>query len=92
MIKVYNRLQKEKLDAKLILQVHDELIVEAIESEKEQVEKILTEEMENACKMKVRLKADVQSGKTWYDCKWLLLFYVQVTPAEALWQKGYSKK
>ena len=69
MIKVYNRLKSENLSSKLILQVHDELIVEALEGEAEQVKKILSEEMENACKMKVRLKADVQSGKTWYDCK-----------------------
>ncbi len=69
MIKVYNRLKNENLSSKLILQVHDELIVEATESEAETVKKILSEEMENACQMKVKLKADVQSGKTWYDCK-----------------------
>ena len=69
MIKVYNRLKNENLSSKLILQVHDELIVEANENEAEAVKKILSEEMENACQMKVRLKADVQSGKTWYDCK-----------------------
>ncbi len=69
MIKVYTRLKNEKLSSKLILQVHDELIVEADEKEAEAVKKILSEEMENACQMKVKLKADVQSGKTWYDCK-----------------------
>ena len=69
MIKVYNRLKNENLSSKLILQVHDELIVEATESEAETVKKILSEEMENACQMKVKLKADIQSGKTWYDCK-----------------------
>ena len=69
MIKVYSRLKSENLSSKLILQVHDELIVEAQENEAEKVEQILSEEMENACKMKVKLKADVQSGKTWYDCK-----------------------
>ncbi len=69
MIKVYNRLKEENLSSKLILQVHDELIVEAKENEAEEVKKILSEEMENACHMKVKLKADVQSGKTWYDCK-----------------------
>ena len=57
------------LSSKLILQVHDELIVEADENEAEKVMKILSEEMENACTMKVRLKADVQCGKTWFDCK-----------------------
>ncbi len=69
MIKVYTRLKEENLSSKLILQVHDELIVEATESEAETVKKILSEEMENACQMKVKLKSDVQSGKTWYDCK-----------------------
>ncbi|MBR2954016.1 MAG: DNA polymerase I [Clostridia bacterium] len=69
MVRVYNRLKEEKMDAKLILQVHDELIVEAPESEIEKAAKILSEEMENACQMKVRLRADVNTGKTWYDAK-----------------------
>lgn len=69
MVKVYERLIKEKLDAKLIMQVHDELIVECDEKDKNAVEIILKQEMENACKMKVKLLADVHSGKTWYDAK-----------------------
>ncbi len=69
MVRVYNRLKEEKMDAKLILQVHDELIVEAPENEIEKAAKILSEEMENACEMKVRLRADVNTGKTWYDAK-----------------------
>lgn len=69
MVRVYNRLKEENLDAKLILQVHDELIVEAPENEIEKAAKILSEEMENACQMKVRLRADVNTGKTWYDAK-----------------------
>ena len=69
MVRVYNRLKEEKMDAKLILQVHDELIVEAPKNEIEKAAKILSEEMENACKMKVRLRADVNTGKTWYDAK-----------------------
>lgn len=69
MVRVYNRLKDENLDAKLILQVHDELIVEAPENEIEKAAKILSEEMENACQMKVRLRADVNTGKTWYDAK-----------------------
>lgn len=69
MVRVYNRLKEEKMGAKLILQVHDELIVEAPENEIEKAAKILSEEMENACKMKVRLRADVNTGKTWYDAK-----------------------
>lgn len=69
MVRVYNRLKEEKMEAKLILQVHDELIVEAPEEETSKAAKILSEEMENACQMKVRLRADVNTGKTWYDAK-----------------------
>ena len=69
MVRVYNRLKAEKMQAKLILQVHDELIVEAPENEIEKASKILSEEMENACQMKVRLRADVNVGKTWYQAK-----------------------
>ncbi|MCM1365565.1 MAG: DNA polymerase I [Faecalibacterium sp.] len=69
MVRVYERLKKEKLSAKLIMQVHDELIVECDESEKDVVSFLLKEEMENACKMKVKLLADVHAGKTWYEAK-----------------------
>ncbi len=69
MIRVYRRLQEENMQAKLILQVHDELIVEAPESEIQKAAKIVSEEMENACRMKVRLKSDANIGKTWYDAK-----------------------
>lgn len=69
MIKVYNRLRKENLNSKLILQIHDELIVEADDNEAEQVANIVSEEMENACKMKVVLRSDANIGKTWYDAK-----------------------
>lgn len=69
MIRVYRRLKKEQLDARLILQVHDELIVEAPQHEVEQVKALLQEEMQAAAKLKVLLKADVGIGKTWYDAK-----------------------
>lgn len=69
MIRVRDRLKKEQLQSRLILQVHDELIVEAPETEREQVEQIVREEMEHACEMQVKLEADVHSGKTWYDAK-----------------------
>ena len=69
MVRVFHRLKKEKLDGKLIMQVHDELIVECAEKDRQAVEIILKQEMENACKMKVKLLADVHSGKTWYDAK-----------------------
>ena len=69
MVNVYNRLREEKLRSKLIMQVHDEIIVEAPDDEAETVEKLLAEEMEKACSMKVKLLADAHSGKTWYEAK-----------------------
>ena len=69
MIRVYHRLKDENMQAKLILQVHDELIVEAPEAEAQKAAQIVSEDMENACKMKVRLKSDANIGKNWYDAK-----------------------
>ena len=69
MVRVYARLKAEKLHAKLIMQVHDELIIEASEAEKDKVSTLLKEEMENAVQMKVSMLADVNCGKTWYDAK-----------------------
>lgn len=69
MIKVYDRMESENLKAKLIMQVHDELIVEAPEAETDKVCRIVKEEMENACQMKVRLTADVHCGRSWYEAK-----------------------
>ena len=67
MVKVDKRLTDEKMQSKLILQVHDELIVEAPESEAQKALRIVTEEMESACKMKVKLRADGAIGKDWYS-------------------------
>lgn len=67
MIKVYNRLKDSGLDAKLILQVHDELIVEAREDCADKVAALLKGEMENAVKLTVPMTVDVNVGKTWYD-------------------------
>jgi DNA polymerase-1 len=67
MVKVDDRLAKENMKSRLILQVHDELIVEAPEDEAQKALKIVTEEMENACKMKVLLRADGKIGNTWFD-------------------------
>ncbi len=71
MIRVWRRLAEEKLAARLVLQVHDELIVEAPENELAQVEKILREEMEGAAagRLQVPLVADVHAGKNWLDAK-----------------------
>lgn len=67
MVKVDKRLTDEKMKSRLILQVHDELIVEAPEDEAQKALEIVTQEMENACKMKVCLRADGKIGKTWFD-------------------------
>ena len=69
MVKVFNRLRDENMKSRLIMQVHDELIIEAPEDESEKAMQILKEEMENAVKMKVHLSVDVHTGKTWYDAK-----------------------
>lgn len=69
MVKVFERLENEKLKAKLIMQVHDELIIECPEEEKVAVTLIVREEMQNAYKMKVTLQADVSCGETWYEAK-----------------------
>ncbi len=69
MIRVWSALEKMNFKSKLILQVHDELIIEAPEDEAEIVKSILKREMENAVKMKVAMQADVGMGKTWYDAK-----------------------
>ncbi len=69
MVRVFRRLKEEKLRAKLIMQVHDELIIEAPEAEADRVSALLKEEMENAVSLKVRMLADVHAGKTWYDAK-----------------------
>lgn len=69
MVKVFNRLRDENMKSRLIMQVHDELIIESPEDESEKAMQILKEEMENAVKMKVRLSVDAHTGKTWYDAK-----------------------
>lgn len=69
MVRVYRRLKAEGLAAKLILQVHDELIVECPLAEQERAAKILGEEMRGAAQFAVPLEADVNAGATWYDAK-----------------------
>ena len=69
MIKVDERLKKEKMKARLILQVHDELIVEAPEDEAVKAALILSEEMQNAVELSVPLPADAGIGKTWFEAK-----------------------
>lgn len=67
MIRVCESLEKENMKSRLILQVHDELIVESPADEAEKALQIVTREMENACELRVRLVADGKIGKTWYN-------------------------
>ncbi len=69
MINVFNRLKKEGLKSQLILQIHDELIIDAYKSEREAVERILVEEMSGAAKLAVPLTVSLGSGETWFDAK-----------------------
>lgn len=69
MLKVYNELKEKKLNAKLILQIHDELIVECDISECEQVKEIMKSSMENVYKLKLPLKVDICKGENWYEAK-----------------------
>ena len=69
MIRVWEALARENLSSRLILQIHDELLVEAVPDEKERVEKLLAEEMSAAAVLKVALETDVHSGSDWYMAK-----------------------
>ena len=67
MIRVDRRIKEEELKSRLILQVHDELLVEAVAEEVEQVKQILMEEMMNAVELQVGLEIDMNTGKDWYE-------------------------
>ena len=69
MIRVNDRLCKEGLKSRLLLQIHDELLIETHESEVEEVKKILSEEMHGAAALNVPLEIDMNVGNTWYDVK-----------------------
>ena len=69
MVNVSKRLKEECPNSYLILQVHDELIIDADINEKEKAEEILVKEMENAVKLAVPLTVEAQSGYSWFDAK-----------------------
>jgi len=69
MVNVYGKLKEEGLKSKLILQIHDELIVETYPDELDRVMEIVKTEMENATSLSVPLTVDINSGKSWYDTK-----------------------
>jgi DNA polymerase-1 len=69
MLRVWNRLRQEQPEARLVLQIHDELIVECPENQAEAVKALVTEEMQKAATLAVPLLADAHSGKSWYEAK-----------------------
>ena len=69
MLRVDGRLRREGLEARLVLQVHDELIVECPEGEAEQVQRLLAEEMEHVAELAVPLTAEAHAGKSWAEAK-----------------------
>ena len=69
MIRVNQRLKDQKMKSRLVLQVHDELLIEAYEPELDEVQNILKEEMEHAAELKVPLEIDMHTGDNWYEVK-----------------------
>ena len=69
MLRVSRALKERNLKSKLILQVHDELLVETAAEEEEEVKAILREEMQNAASLKVKLEVDLHTGRNWYEAK-----------------------
>ncbi|GKU25502.1 DNA polymerase [Clostridium folliculivorans] len=69
MVSVYNTLKEKKMKSKLILQVHDELIINVVPEELEQIKTIIKEEMESAVSLNVPLEVDINIGESWYDAK-----------------------
>jgi len=69
MIEIYNEFNKLNLKSKMLIQVHDELVFNVLENEKEKVIQIVTYIMENTYKLNVPLKVEINTGKDWYDAK-----------------------
>ena len=69
MIETYKKLEENNLKAKIVLQIHDELLIEAPEEEKDIVKNILKESMENIYELRVKLNVEIEQGKSWYDTK-----------------------
>ena len=69
MINIYEKMKKENLKSKLVLQVHDEILIDVVEKEEEIVKEIMKNEMEKASNLKVKLQVDIESGKNWNEAK-----------------------
>ena len=69
MINVYKEIKSRNVKSKIVLQVHDEMMIEAPTEEIEEIKNIIKEKMENAIKLKVPLIAEVSEAENWYECK-----------------------
>ena len=69
MVELYEELKKRKLKSKILLQVHDELILNVLEREEEEVKKLVRDIMENTYELKVPLKVEIEVGDNWYEAK-----------------------
>ena len=69
MINVHNELKKRNLNAKMIIQVHDEILIDCPKNELDEVIKIVKDKMENVYKLRVPLKVDINYGNNWYEAK-----------------------
>ena len=69
MVELYNEMNKKKLKSKILLQVHDELIINVLDDEIDEVKKLTQEVMENAFKLEVPLKVEISTGSNWYEAK-----------------------
>ena len=69
MVKLHKKFKENNIKSKLIIQVHDELVLDVVKEEKEIVNNLLVEVMENIVSLNVQLKIDVEYGKDWYEAK-----------------------
>ena len=69
MVELYDELKNRNLKSKILLQVHDELILNVYDSELDEVKKLVKEVMENTYELKVPLKVEIETGLNWYEAK-----------------------
>ena len=69
MIDIYDEFKKKNIKSKMIMQIHDELVFNVLEEEKDNVKQIIRDKMENVYKLNVPLIVDIEEGKNWYDAK-----------------------
>lgn len=69
MVEIHKAFKENSIKSKLIIQVHDELVLDVVKEEQQQVTEIITEVMENTFKLNVPLKVDIEYGNNWYEAK-----------------------